>query len=133
MRGQKKRVCSGLLALLLIFALALTGCGGGQPAEEENGAGTDNEQTAETEQEPKLLAGVIEDLTGSGLTVAGEDGGTYLVARDDSLVVSADGLLVLGRNIHVTYRGELKDQDGVQDVEIISYYVEAPPQACLNR
>lgn len=111
------------LILTLIFVLALTCCLAG--CSSKSSGGEAGSSSPEQDQSPKVLEGTIEDITNGTIAVKDEEGEIYYFQRDDSLVVSPDGILEIDRNIHVTYAGELEESDNnVQDVELISFYIE---------
>ena len=108
-----------VLSLILIFVMAftaMTGCSDsketGAPAETSGG-------------DTRTLVGTIEDIANATIAVRDEEGETYIFERDDSLVVSTDGLMLIGEDIHVVYVGELTQSESVQDVKVLSFYIEA--------
>ena len=66
---------------------AMTGCSDsketGAPAETSGG-------------DTRTLVGTIEDIANATIAVRDEEGETYIFERDDSLVVSTDGLMLIG-------------------------------------
>ena len=108
-----------VFSLILIFVMAftaMTGCSDsketGAPAETSGG-------------DTRTLVGTIEDIANATIAVRDEEGETYIFERDDSLVVSTDGLMLIGEDIHVVDVGELTQSESVQDVKVLSFYIEA--------
>lgn len=118
------KLISLTLILVLAFTVSLSGCSP-KAADGENGGNAEGgNNVVNEEQTPKTLEGTIDDITNGTITVKDKDGAIYYFERDDSIVVSDDGALEIGRTIHVTYVGELKKSDGIQEIKLISYYVE---------
>lgn len=77
-----------------------------------------------TAPKPKrTLRGTITALSGESVTVTDSGGASYRFARADSLLDPSGAAMRTGRQITVTYRGTLKSGGGIQQVEVLSFFV----------
>lgn len=127
-RGSKPHRMILANAMLVLMCL-LTACSSGDKGESSkttasSEAVVQSEQGSSSGQVEYTLKGTVEDSTMSTLTVAAENGQSYVFQKEGIEIKTGQSGILIGNPVAVTYCGDLDEGKTQQDVRIITIEVE---------